>query len=1198
MVTGTCVKQIFILRVLIAITMAMLIPGAVMATGINHNVPAGSDIVMKDLRWPGDESGQWDQGTYYCFWYVSFVPKKDKAMPTFYGGCVAKGPENNPGLFHTYWGNILNIHEGEEFYRKGFGAEGAKGGASGQPSFLHPNNWYRNVLRVFPPKEGADQNTYVGWWVKDVDNNKWYTHSVVSIDVHATGVSGNGGFVEALAPETVHRAFERRLGYCRLDGKWAKSDTVPTKSPQFFNLIENDTVLRYDKSGPDYDSGSETVNFTTVQPDAPTLDQPAIKEAKALIFDTQIVVEWVIPTTASPQLGYKLEVFDRKGKLLKTFDDVAPHVTAKRLDLDDVAKTVKLTVIDIFDQKTSVTLTAKHTRAATGKKPSRLRSGLKYTYYEPAADMIWKEMPDFAEFEVSKQGLVKTVDDTIKEGRSNLYAMQYKGFIKAESTGLYVIELGTCDGSILKIDGKVLADNDGIHSTSVSQYPIALSKGDHAFELSYFKGGRSVGSYASDGKGVIKVLLSWEGPGFEKRDFTADDYVCENDADIPSIAMPQLKTVLDDNRVKISPVVEARGHRINKVQLYYGSFLLDTVTQDEGFAFSNLLPEGVSNYWVRLWYDDNNSVDSDVIVLDAKNRTDGPWSFTAMDQSIFPHAVRAKEGKYDYRGDAFCFGYQKISGDFELTARVVDMDMTTQENGIHPRNWIGLYLQTGITHPYSGSRFGIYCLTDGTVRGSQDFPDLAGTKLAGALYPAGHRWLKIIRRGDCFESYTSGDGETWQKAAEHIMKGMKKEVYGGILFSPVPNKSRSLFSGSFDNVTLKLSAPEPSPRQSIAKIDLPQLGQIAALVQGSDNALYARVIGHGIRKSTDDGQSWTSIDTGLMAPEALSVRSIAVHPTESSIILRGGGCVVDGKFKSTLHRSTDSGKTWTLVSTEIDFDGQGPTASFGETISFSECNPNLVAAGGETKGVFLSYDKGANWTYYKYADQRVTCLAFRPETMESKGVIPSKKRDLLVIGTFDDSEFATLGLPKPASPLDSSGRIYWNTIDASGKIKESNPCNLEDFGITNIGFGWVSNFATFATTRGLFYTYQRGGILCQRRDEMTSDTVFTALGYRLFVRELRENDSRTRVNSYAAPLITEDSNVIFCAKDRTTFKWSKLSAYLNSPPTSILADKSQLNTLYVCNREGIFKSSDNGKSFKLVLSGIAMNKKHIFPSMR
>jgi hypothetical protein len=55
---------------------------------------------------------------------------------------------------------------------------------------------------------------------------------------------------------------------------------------------------------------------------------------------------------------------------------------------------------------------------------------------------------------------------------------------------------------------------------------------------------------------------------------------------------------------------------------------------------------------------------------------------------------------------------------------------------------------------------------------------------------------------------------------------------------------------------------------------------------------------------------------------------------------------------------------------------------------------------------------------------------------------------------------------------------------------------------------------------------------------------------------------------------------------------------LNSPPTSILADKSQPNTLYVCNREGISKSSDNGKSFKLVLSGTAMKKKHTFPSMR
>ena len=46
-----------------AVGLALLAPaGEAGATGWKPNVRTGSDIVMKDHRWPS-----WDQGTYYCF---------------------------------------------------------------------------------------------------------------------------------------------------------------------------------------------------------------------------------------------------------------------------------------------------------------------------------------------------------------------------------------------------------------------------------------------------------------------------------------------------------------------------------------------------------------------------------------------------------------------------------------------------------------------------------------------------------------------------------------------------------------------------------------------------------------------------------------------------------------------------------------------------------------------------------------------------------------------------------------------------------------------------------------------------------------------------------------------------------------------------------------------------------------------------
>ncbi len=46
---------------------------------------------------------------------------------------------------------------------------------------------------------------------------------------------------------------------------------------------------------------------------------------------------------------------------------------------------------------------------------------------------------------------------------------------------------------------------------------------------------------------------------------------------------------------------------------------------------------------------------------------------------------------------------------------------------------------------------------------------------------------------------------------------------------------------------------------------------------------------------------------------------------------------------------------------EIDFDGRGPTALFGEVILFCPQDSNVVIAGGETRGLFISRDAGETW---------------------------------------------------------------------------------------------------------------------------------------------------------------------------------------------------------------------------------------------
>ena len=512
--------------------------------------------------------------------------------------------------------------------------------------------------------------------------------------------------------------------------------------------------------------------------------------------------------------------------------------------------------------------------------------------------------------------------------------------------------------------------------------------------------------------------------------------------------------------------------------------------------------------------------------------------------------------------------------------------MRNDENGFHGANWLGLYIQEGLQGPWDGKRFGIYCLANGTVKGAADFPDLGGGYLGIPSFPKDHRWLKIVRRESRFQAFTSADGKTWQKAMEQILPTCKKDIHAGLLFRSVPGKSRSLFYGSFDNVTLTPDVPQES-RQAIRREDLPRFGQVTALVQASTtNTLYARTNGKGLLKSTDGGESWQPANAGLTTPDALVVRSVAVHPKDDSIVLWGSGCVVDGKLKSGLFRSADRGKSWKRVSADIDFDGQGPTTIFGEVIAFNPGNPGVVAAAGETGGLFFSRDAGETWENVGLKRERVTCLSFVPTTQEEGGV--------LIVGTFDDREFETLGLGKPVSPVKTPGRIYWVGAKA-GKPTFRPSLEAEDFGITNIGHDVHENFVTFATTRSVYYTWQHGNVFAQRLYNLPADMLYTALGYRQFMKETRVGESRTKSTTYAAPFSGQEKSPVYCVPERTTGIWSILSGNaqvetqgstvtLNAGITCILPDKDQENTLYLCNRHGVFKSADKGKSYKLILT--------------
>ncbi len=1189
MITKVNTRKVSVLMVLAVIFIAMLMASSnASATNLDYNYQENSNIIMFDLCWPF-----FSNGTYYCYWYCNILPKQDGI--TFYGGTTTYADPDETGMFDTFWGSMESVYWGEEFYSKGYGAEGAQGGVGGSNSIIAENEWYTIVMRTFSPIT-PNGTGYMGWWVHDIAADTWRTHSVVKFAQEVTGLGLNGGFVEALSPATDPREFHRRLGYCRVGTTWHKADTLSCVDYEgdMWSLIENDTVLRYYRDRADGGTGSGSIDFTTVQPDTPTFDSPAITGQTAKGYGSQVLVQWDIPTTATPQLSYKIEAFDSQGGSLGTYAEAAPYVRKKRVDVSAAAVNVELTVTDIFDQTTSETFAVSADTLDADQSVTRPRIGLEYQYYEDESES-WTVLPDFASLTPVRTGVVNTLDDTVRLARNENYGIEYQGYINVPADGFYVFQFGSCDGSELVIDGVTIADIDGIHSNSFKRYTLSLEAGYHSFELSYFN--------SDDGSYKLKtgrILFSWEGPGFELRDFEHGDFVFNEVATLPVGTMPgglpAPPAVLSDNLVTIEPVITDLGSSvIDRIEYYYGSLLLDIGTDpDTGYAFDNLIPEGGGSVLARLCYDNEESIDSDLLPLVAQNYNDSPWTIYDFDD-IFPLAVRAKDTDINFLGEGFCMAYQAVSGDFTMTGHV-DQGLQIEDGvdtGTWWRNRIGLYVQSSLNAPYGSKRFGIYALASGKVKGDNDYPDLGGSHVSNVQFPSDYLWFKIIRRGSRFQAFTSPDGEegSWVKACERIQSGFSGTIYPSLHFYGEPGKSPGLYNGSINDWSLSTDTPETEPRVQVDPNDLPDANQVIAMTQSPDGTIYARSNGLGVLRSTDAGGTWDTANTGLSEVEELAVRSIAVHPTDSDIILRGSGSVVNGQLESGLFRSTDAGQSWTSVSTAMDFDGNGPTTIFGETIAFCPETPNLVAAAGETTGLYLSEDAGATWTYKNYSGERITSLTFVRVT--------SNTDLILYVGTFDDAEFNTLGLPAPDSVVNNPGRVYRVTIKADSSISYNKECEVDDFGITNVVAGYNQNWVFFGTTRGFYYTWQHCSPIEQRLydksiESMPGDVLYTAVGAGPF-------DDWT-LATYTAPFSSAEQSPIYYTKDRgRQFEMTNDAAVANTGyslsegATGIMPDKNSQNIVYLCNKNGIFKSIDQGHSYQHVYMDKDLPKLFLMP---
>ncbi|MGZ3753196.1 MAG: family 20 glycosylhydrolase, partial [Mucilaginibacter sp.] len=121
---------------------------------------------------------------------------------------------------------------------------------------------------------------------------------------------------------------------------------------------------------------------------------------------------------------------------------------------------------------------------AAPETPANISNGLvcrDYKQFYKLAALIPDTKPDTA-FKV--EGI--TVP---KEAEAPSFGLKYRGYLDAPQDGIYSFYLTCDDGGTLKIAGREVVNNDGLHSAIEKSGQIALKKGLHTFALDFIEGG-------------------------------------------------------------------------------------------------------------------------------------------------------------------------------------------------------------------------------------------------------------------------------------------------------------------------------------------------------------------------------------------------------------------------------------------------------------------------------------------------------------------------------------------------------------------------------------------------------------------------------------------------------------------------------------------------------------------------------------
>ncbi len=167
--------------------------------------------------------------------------------------------------------------------------------------------------------------------------------------------------------------------------------------------------------------------------------------------------------------------------------------------------------------------------------------------------------------------------------------------------------------------------------------------------------------------------------------------------------------------------------------------------------------------------------------------------------------------------------------------------------------------------------------------------------------------------------------------------------------------------------------------------------------------LYAGTAGNGLFKTSDGGQTWQAVGAGIVEKR---ITGIALHPVDNNRIY-----VATGTLK--LYISRDGGNTWTVNDTSF---ATTELALFQITrVAVDALNPDLVYAGGLNDGIHRSTDGGKSFSLLSKQLKSFTADALLAHP-QKPNVVYVKTTTGTVWGSTDGSQTWTK-YPAPSNKL-------------------------------------------------------------------------------------------------------------------------------------------------------------------------------------